>query len=201
MSKQRFFFRSAFVSTLTILALLLSGISGCQNTGQTNPAAGTATALIQNAQSTVMVLKAQAMATGLVETLNAPHPGDTPQENNTPDVPSTSPPPTSQLTPAGVTVVAVTTAADGAYIMIEFRAPAKMVRGWNQGQISVMDESTGNTYTVIPAVGDTAPLISRPQSDDQLDYVMLENAPIPLQKGAVVTVVLGHFKQEHLPIQ
>jgi hypothetical protein len=201
MSKHRFFFIPVVAITLTMLVLLLAGVSACQNAGQNNLAAGTATVLIRNAESTVMVLQAQAMATALVETLNAPQPGDTRQKNNATDVPGISATPTSQQTPAGVTVVAVTTAADGAYIMVEFRAPAKLVRGWNQGQISVVDEKTGNTYTVIPAVGDTAPLISRPQSDNQLDYVMLENAPNPLQKGAMVTVILDGFKQEHLLIQ
>ena len=85
--------------------------------------------------------------------------------------------------------------------MVQFRAPARTVAKWYQGMISVIDESSGTEYTEIPSVGAIGPLISRPQLDGQLGYVMLTNAPVPLKPGAVVTVVLGDFKQEHLVIQ
>jgi hypothetical protein len=202
--------RSTFLLIVAILSGVFVGVSACNSNGaapgsvQAGPDAGTATALVQNAQSTALVLKAQAMATALVGTLNAPLPGDSTQSSATPTVVAGTPGPTSsspQTTPGGVEIVAVTTAADGAYIMVEFRAPARLVASWYQGKVSVVEESTGNVYAVIPSVGAIGPLISRPQLDGQLGYVMLVNAPVQLMPGAIVTVVLGEFKQKHLIIQ
>jgi copper(I)-binding protein len=196
--------RLAFLIPL-ILSSLLVELSACRAGGtaagseQVRAAAGTATALIQDAQSTVIVLKAQAMATALVETLNAPPPGVTSVEIHS--TPSATPPKASQTTPGRVEITAVTTAAEGAYIMVEFRAPVRLVESWYQGRVSVTDESSGAVYAEIPTVGTIGLLIGRPRVDGQLGYVMLVNAPAPLASGAQVTVVLGDFKQEHLIIQ
>ena len=202
--------RSFFIVIVAILSGVLVGLAACNSSqnasgsGQVDSAAGTATAIVQNAQSTALVLQAQAMATALVGTLNAPLPGAGSQESATPIAVTNTPsltPASPQATPGGVVIVAVTTAADGAYIMVQFRAPARTVASWYQGKVSVIEESTGNVYAVIPSVGAIGPLISRPQLDGQLGYVMLVNAPVALGPGAVVTVVLGEFKQEHLIIQ
>jgi hypothetical protein len=211
MIKQTSHIQSIVSSILTILALFLVGLSACSPGGaapaadQNDPANGTATALVQNAQSTALLLKAQAMATALVETMNAPQPGAPNQIINTPDAPTATPAaslnPTPQGTPGGVQVVDVTTAADGAYIMVEFRAPVRTVKSWYQGRVSVVDESTNSVYAEIPSVGAIGPLISRPVSDGQLGYVMLVNAPASLKKGALVTVVLGDFRQAHLIVR
>ncbi len=191
-----------------ILSGLLAALSACgpsetaTGQGQINSAAGTATALIQDAQSTVIVLKVQAMATALVETLNAPRPGDS--SGASVEMEATPPAtlvPSSQVTPGNVEIVAVTTAAEGAYIMVEFRAPMRLVESWYQGRISVTDESSAAVYAEIPSVGTIGPLIGRPRVDGQLGYVMLVNAPVPLSPGALVTVALGEFKQEHLVVQ
>jgi hypothetical protein len=196
--------RFVFLVPMILLSLLVV-LPACQSGGagaspdQVRSAAGTATALIQDAQSTVIVLKAQAMATALVETLNAPRPGDTPGDMQA--APSVTPVTSTQATPGRVEIVAVTTAAEGAYIMVEFKAPARLVESWYQGKVSVTDESTGAVYAEIPSVGTIGPLIGRPRSDGQLGYVMLVNAPIPLAPGTLVTVVLGDFKQQHLIIQ
>jgi hypothetical protein len=45
------------------------------------------------------------------------------------------------------------------------------------------------------------PLISRPATAGQTGYVMLVNAPTRLNPGAVVTVVLGKYKQKHVLVQ
>lgn len=194
-----------------ILSCGLIGLSACQSGGtvtgstQIDSAAGTATALIRNAQSTVIVMKAQSMATAWVETLNAPLPGALAQENAEPieksDTPNATASLATQTSPGKVEIVAVTTAADGAYIMVEFRAPVRLVDTWYQGRVSVINESTAAVYAEIPSVGTIGPLIGRPRSNGQLGYVMLVNAPVPLSAGAMVTVVLGDFKQEHLIIQ
>jgi len=211
MIKKPFSIRSVATTSLVLLAMLVAGISACQSAG-TSPgaknddsAAGTATALAQNAQSTILVQKAQAMATAFVETLNAPQAASPTLESPTPvangNASAATPTDTPQTTPGGVEIVAVTTAADGAYIMVQFRAPARLVRSWIQGNVFVIDESTGIRYAEIPSVGTIGPLISRPKSDGQLGYVMLTNAPTPLQAGAIVTVILGKYEQEHLVIQ
>jgi len=210
MIKQPFLPKLLLMPILAILSGLLIGLVACNSggtvpgSGRTSAAAETATALVQDAQSTALVLKAQAMATALVGTLNAPPPDASSQGSPTPVAEVSTPsvtPSSPQTTPGGVEIVAVTTAADGAYIMVQFRAPARTAASWFQGKVSVVDESNGTEYTEIPSVGDIGPLISRPKADGQLGYVMLTNAPVPLKPGAVVTVVLGEFKQEHLIIQ
>jgi hypothetical protein len=206
MIKRPVFSKQTLLSVATILSCLLVGLSACKSGGSAlrDSAAGTATALVQNAQSTALVLQAQAMATALVGTLNAPPQGPASHETATPSAMGATPIATlavSQATPGGVEIVAVTTAADGAYIMVQFRAPARLARGWNQGVVAVVDESSGNEYTEIPSVGTIGPLISKPKQDGQLGFVMLTNAPVPMKPGDLVTVILGDFKQEHLVIQ
>lgn len=201
------FFGASILAALILLLLGLSACSGATISGadQNNPAAQTATAQDKNAQSTALLLKAQAMATALVETMNAPQPGSTQPGASTPLAPTETPVETlaasPQVTPGGVQVVDVTTAAEGAYIMVEFRAPARVVKSWYQGKVSVIDESTHAVYAEIPSVGAIGPLISRPAADGQLGYVMLLNTPSPLKKGAMVTVVLGDFRQTHLIVR
>jgi hypothetical protein len=206
MIKQSFCLKPMLLLLTAILLSVMTELSACNSSGSTlsGSAAGTATALVQNAQSTALVLKAQAMATAYLETLNAPIPGDPTQGIATPVTAKNTPgatPSSSQATPGGVEIVAVTTAADGAYIMVQFRAPARLARGWNQGVVAVVDESSGNEYTEIPSVGTIGPLISKPKQDGQLGFVMLTNAPVPMKPGDLVTVILGDFKQEHLVIQ
>lgn len=200
-----------FGLVVLFLACPMVELTGCrsakESTGfsQLESAAGTATALIQNAQATAVVLKAQAMATSLVESANVGISTITPTginssfvEKNTPGARVT---PSSQPTSAGVQVVDVTTAADGVYIMVEFKAPARLSETWRQGNVYVIDEATGNIYNEIPSVGTIGLLIGRPKEDGKLGYVMLVNAPFPLKAGSLVTVVLGDFKQEHVMIQ
>jgi hypothetical protein len=119
--------------------------------------------------------------------------------------------PTPSITPgAGVTkparssaveVTKVGFAADSAYIMVEFKAPASVVRGWIQGLVYVVDEASGIKYEEIPVMPTIGPLISRPKEDGRPGFVMLVNTDASLKPGAVVTVVLGDFKQEHLVVQ
>jgi|WetSurMetagenome_2_1015567.scaffolds.fasta_scaffold127173_2 hypothetical protein len=191
-----------FLTILAAVGSISAGLAGCNSNKISGEAAGTATALIENAQSTAMVMQAQAMATALVQTLSAPAAGVETLAN--PIQAAEEKTPTSGTGQAGedeIQIVAVTTAADGAYIMVQFRAPVRAAAGWYQGKVSVIEESSGNVYALIPAVGTIGPLISHPIRNGELGYVMLINQPEPLKAGAIVTVILGDFKQEHLVIQ
>jgi hypothetical protein len=194
----------------SVLLVCLIGFSACtpsqtaSGPGQMQSAAGTATALIQNAQATAMVMEAQAMATALVEKANAPLPSPTPQVTNIPEAQTTQAAtltPSPQPTSAGVQVVDVTTAAEGAYLMVEFRAPVRIAASWMEGTVYVIDENSGTIYNGIPSVGSIGPLFDRPKTDGRMGYIMFSNTPVPLGPGAMVTVVLGNFKQVHMKIQ
>jgi hypothetical protein len=98
-------------------------------------------------------------------------------------------------------VLGVTLAIEDKYITILFDAPPKVAQEWGQGRVSVVDEATGTVYSEIPIIPNAGPLIAVPLEDWQVGHVALVNAPIPLSTGALVTVVLGEYRFEHLTIQ
>jgi hypothetical protein len=100
-----------------------------------------------------------------------------------------------------VQVLSVVMAAEGGFILVNFMAPPKVVGTWYQGGVWLEDEATGALYSeigVLPVVG---PLFGRPVEPGQPGYVMLVNAPNPLGPGAVVTVVLGDYRFEHIHVE
>jgi hypothetical protein len=101
---------------------------------------------------------------------------------------------------ARVRIVRVTIGADGQYIGVQFTAPPKLVKRWRAGMLGVIDERTKRVYDQIPVVPVLGALFGRPASEGQIGYVMLANVP-RLQPGAVVTVVLGAFRQKHVQIR
>jgi hypothetical protein len=92
-------------------------------------------------------------------------------------------------------------AVEGALIDIQFRAPKEVSEGWWQGTVYVIDEATGESYREIPVVPKVGPLMSKPVTAGQVGYIMLVNGPVPLVPGSVVTVVLGEYRFEHVPVQ
>ncbi len=200
-----------WTATAAFLVCLAFSLAGCKpasvspETGILQKAAGTATALVENAHATAIVMEAQSMATALVAKANAGQPTLPPGESATPMVekktPGTFITPSPMPTSAGVELVAVTTAADGNLLMIAFKAPPRLVDKWMQGNVYIIDEATNTTYNEIPSLGSIGPLFTRPKQEGKIGYVMLSNYPVPLTAGAVVTVVLGDFKQEHIKIQ
>lgn len=179
-------------------------------------AAAEATALIQRAEATALVLQAQAMATAIVAGADAGvtspvRAGAPPSAAPTAALGPTTPAPTPEasadaavLPTAGaeqVKVVRVGLAAEGGLIIVQFQAPAEVAEKWWQGGVSVKDEASGAIYNEIPVVPVVGPLIGRPSQAGQIGYVMLVNAPAALQPGALVTVVLGDFKQEHVVVE
>lgn len=184
-------------------------------------AAAEATAIVQRARATALVLQARAQATALIrqaESTATPQPGATrslPAAGLTPAPPlaSTELEPSLPATSQGevmtvpvtstttVEVLGVSLAAESGYIMVQFRAPPRVAQEWWQGRVSVVDEATGTVYNEIPVIPKVGPLIGRPVEEGQLGYVMLVNAPVPLGPGGLVTVVLGAYTFEHLPVQ
>jgi hypothetical protein len=84
-------------------------------------------------------------------------------------------------------------------VIVNFKAPVSVARSWAQGSVFVVDEATGDAYANIPMLPAVGPLFARPKEDGQVGYVMLANVP-GLRPGAVVTVVLGEFKKEHVVV-
>ena len=185
-------------------------------------AAAQATAIVQSAQATALVLRAQAQATALIGDAAAtrtplpsptkPTAGPTGLPDATlPAAAATAPAPTAVDTqpaptaPVGtavqVQVLSVVLGAEGGFVVVNFMAPPEVATRWYQGAVSVQDEASGARYSeigVLPVVG---PLFGRPVEPGQPGYVMFVNAPKPLGPGAVVTVVLGDYRFEHIPVE
>jgi hypothetical protein len=165
-------------------------------------AAAQATAIIQRAQATALVLQAEAEATALVQRAGLSSTRSLPTSDVGADArPSPVAEPTSAAGPTrgtGIEVVGVGFAGEGAYIHVTFRAPVGIARRWQQGMISVTHEDTGTVYAAIPVMPKIGPLIGKPMREGQLGYVMLVNGPMPLKAGEQVTVVLGNYTEEHV---
>jgi hypothetical protein len=98
-----------------------------------------------------------------------------------------------------VELLGVSVAADGNYLMLQFRAPARLAKTWHSGNVSAIDEATNTVYDYIPVVPVLGELFGRPVEDGQIGYVMLVNQP-QLPAGSLVTAVLGGFRQEHVVV-
>ena len=185
-------------------------------------AAAEATAILQEAQATALVLAARAQATEVIQQALGKASGDGIPLSPTP-VPQTSiasvptqetiestaytptgegsTGPTDEEVEGAVEVIGVGFAADGGFIMVQFKAPPRIAQGWWQGLVSVTDEGNGVVYdeiVVMPVIG---PLFARPLEYGQVGYVMLVNKAPGLQTGAFVTVMLGDYKFEHISVQ
>lgn len=175
-------------------------------------AAAEATQIIQQARATALVMEAQRQATALVGSA-----GQTAIPSTTsgaasilpvlsPEVgstPATEGQGASSPTPRGATVelVSVGIGAEGLFIQVYFIAPPAIAGGWYQGNVSVTEEASGTVYNEIPVLPVVGPLFGKPVEDGQVGYVMLVNAPVPLQPGAQVTVKLGDYIFEHIQVK
>jgi hypothetical protein len=179
-------------------------------------AAAEATAIVQSARATAVILEAQGQATALIAGASgrtatavpasaavSALPVSTSQPALTPQPAALEPPTPASLVTSTQTVqvTGVGLAAEGGFLLVNFLAPPEVATSWYQGAVWVQDEATGQLYSeigVIPVVG---PLFGRPVEPGQPGYVMLVNNPNPLAPGAIVTVVLGDYRFEHLPVQ
>lgn len=217
MSRQGFLF--TLIGLLLFSAVVLTACSSNEGVAaQENfldKAAQEATAIVEQARATALVLQAQAQATAVVNQANAKSTEPLPEATWMAYVPTTvstreaesDPLETqNQESPAVedellVEVVNVGLAGEGAFIMVRFLAPADIAETWWPGSVSVEDESNGVIYDEIPVMPKIGPLIGRPKRDGQLGYVMLVNTAPGLQRGAVVTINLGDYRFEHVPVQ
>ena len=173
-------------------------------------AAAEATQLIQQAQATSLMQEAQRQATALISGSTGQTMGSTTTPGAANILPVQSPEAQStsgaggQITPtqtaqgSTVELLGVGIGTEGNFIEVYFLAPPAVAGGWYQGNVSVTDESTGNVYNEIPVMPVIGPLFGKPVEDGQKGYVMLVNAPEPLQPGAMVTVKLGEYIFEHI---
>ena len=173
--------------------------------------------MVQSAAATAMMAKAQAQATAMIQTANAPvmAPSTTP----VPTEPSPAPvelsegdPPVASDTSTGLTpiitgdpdevhLLGVTFGAEGNFIVVEFKTSPKIANTWTYGNVYVIDEASGIKYDQIPVMPVIGPLFSKPKILGQIGNVMLYNINGGLKSGAIVTVVLGNFKQEHVLVK
>ena len=106
---------------------------------------------------------------------------------------------TAEPVTQAVELLGVGYAADGALLVVQFKAPPQEARRtMRQGTISVTDEASGALYNEVPSLAIIGPLIGHPAQAGQPGYAMLVNTPPGVPPGSLVTVVLGNFKQEHV---
>jgi len=205
--------------SLPVLLLVVLALAGCSTEGSTqlddeaslaDKAAAQATVIIEQARATAIVLEAQSTAEAMIRQATGstatPVALDTPEPTTASAVVTSTPEAdqpflTTPASPASeaIQVLSVQIAVDGAMVIVNFKAPVSVARGWAQGNVSVVDEATGDVYDSIPMLPVVGPLFARPKEDGQVGYVMFANVP-GLRPGAVVTVVLGEFKKEHVVV-
>jgi DNA-binding beta-propeller fold protein YncE len=197
-----------------------SGTGGDKSASVNEQAAIEATAIIQRAEATAIILQAQSKATALIEQASIPSAAPAtatamPHAIQATRVPTPfgvasstvitlatpSAAATEDASLSQVELLSVNFAAEGNYIHVAFRAPPRVARQWGQGNVSVIDEATGIVYSGIPVQPLIGPLIGRPVHDGQIGYVMLVNDGLGIKLGSVVTVILGNFKQEHVIVK
>lgn len=219
-SRTRFFL--GMTACLTWLSACTTGEVKAVERSALEQAAAEATTIVERAQATAMVLNAKSTAAALISTASSQgetsiqksielEPSSTPnfaQPLQTADL--TLPAPNLSATPLAeseaeasdkVEIISVTFAADGAYICVQYKAAPIVAQKWWQGMVSLLDETTGAVYDQIPVLPVIGPLIARPLQEGQLGYVMLVNEAPPLKSGATVTVKLGDYLFEHVPVQ
>jgi hypothetical protein len=198
---------------------LLLGLTGCASRSAITldpvaRAAAEATVIVQYAQATAIVAKARAQATALAEDAVRARVSPTPStiptarvEDKADGEVTTQPVTTATMEtratvqPLAVEIVGVSVVPDSGLIQVRFKAQPSISAKWQYWNLYMIDEVTGITYNDIPDAPLIGRLFSRPPTAAQVGYVMFRNTEGKLQKGGVVTVVLGDFKQEHVLVQ
>ncbi len=201
----------------TVSLIFLVSLAGCATKNSptdalsaNSQAANQATALIQNAEATALMSKAQVQATSILLTANAP--ANTPPPSPVPVNPDqvltpnssqtiVQPIPTNKVVDESIKLFGVHIGGDGGFIAVEFSAPPAVAAKWYDGTVYVIDESSGIIYKDIPVMEVIGPLFAKPKLPGQGGYVMFYNTNNAIKPGSVLTVVLGDFKQEHVIVQ
>jgi hypothetical protein len=176
-------------------------------------AAVEATQIIQQARATAMLLEAQRQATSLVAGSAfqtaiplAPQGTTSILPLKTPEMQETFANEGQAIaspTSLGTTVelISVGIGVEGYFIEVYFLAPPAVAGGWYQGNVSVIEETSGTVYNEIPVLPVVGPLFGKPVEAGQIGYVMLVNAPVPLQSGSFVIITLGEYIFEHIQVK
>lgn len=170
-------------------------------------AASEATQIVQQAQATAMIQNARATANVLLTPAGA---ADElapiqPILVETADLPAVQPaaatplPPSSEEISPTVKLMGLSFGANNNLLSVQFLAPVAVVQRWKEGNMYLLDETSGEKYAEIPVMPVIGALFARPTTDGQAGYVMFTNLPVPLKSGAIVTVVLGNYHWEHVP--
>jgi hypothetical protein len=176
-------------------------------------AAAEATQIIQQARATAMLLEAQRQANTLMGGSAVQTAIPLAPQGTTNILPLKTPEMQETLANEGQTVasptslgttvelISVGVGVEGYFIEIYFHAPPAVAGGWYQGNVSVTEETSGTIYNEIPVLPVVGPLFGKPVEAGQIGYVMLVNAPVPLQAGSFVTVTLGEYIFEHIQVK
>ncbi len=172
-----------------------------------NLAASEATQIVQQAQATALIQNARSTANALltppvVAAQATPFPTVMLVEAASEAVQTVVAPPLATPTEEishTVKLLGLSFGANNNLLSVQFLAPVATVQRWQQGNMYLLDEATGEKYEEIPVMPVVGVLFARPTVDGQPGYVMFTNLPVPLQTGAVVTVVLGNYRWEHIP--
>jgi hypothetical protein len=185
----------------------VQGSSGTSDAaGISATAAAEATQIVAEAQATALVLQARAQASALVkppsgieEQGGSPAPENRGLATPTATAAAASPAPTTMTDQFQVLSVKVDT--ETGLIAVKYAAPPDKARALYEGIVYVVDEKDGTKYRQIPVAGTLGPLLGKPVRPGQSSYIMFVNSEPVLLPGAMVTVVLGNFQQEHIQVQ
>jgi hypothetical protein len=108
---------------------------------------------------------------------------------------------TKEPDPDGSELLGVRFAAEGVYVMVEYKSPRELAENWREGSIYFIDEKTGTAYWDIPEVPVLGLLLGKPQEDGQKGYAMFKNISAGIKLDSIVTVVLGNYKREHIIVK
>ena len=210
--------RSLFFSLALSLILLAQIGVGCapqavpperasgepaEKMGLEEQAAAEATAIIERARATALVMQAQAEATAVMAQAATAQPDVSildPGGAEGMTLVKGTPLPAVDEEEYRVEIHDVGFAAEGGFIMVRFHATRKAADDFWPGRLSITDEATGTVYNEVPVMPVVGVMIGRPRNFQQLGHIMFVNKPLGLAPGALVTVQLSQFKQEHVQV-
>lgn len=101
-----------------------------------------------------------------------------------------------QLKPANSPFFIIRLSGGGDFIDVRFKVNAEMK---HPGPAYLMDEKTGKIATVasVPKIG---LLMSRRSKVGKTAYLFLKNPDNAIKAGSLVTLVIGQFRKEHIPV-
>ncbi|MEW6721588.1 MAG: hypothetical protein AB1346_14170 [Thermodesulfobacteriota bacterium] len=118
-----------------------------------------------------------------------------------PPVPAPAPAPTPAPAPPKIEVVKLQMAANKEFVGIQLRVPGSERKNLQASEIYLVDETTGEKFTVVrlDRIGRLAEF--RDPKDKSIHHLMFRNRDGKLKIGSKISVVIGTVRYEHLLIQ